>query len=135
MIVADASVVVTALLDSGPDGEVARHVLTADEVHAPHLLDVEVTSAIRRWLRSGRLLPVDARAYVRDLTDLAITRHGHETVLERVLELRDSMTAYDGTYVALGELLGATVVTADARLARAPGPRCTIRLLPPSPPG
>ena len=115
MIVADASVVVAALLVAGEDGDAARRVLLSDEAAAPHLLDVEVTSAIRRGVLGGRLAAADAREHVRDLRDLAISRHAHEPLLDRVLELRDSLSAYDGTYVALAEVLGATLVTADAR--------------------
>jgi predicted nucleic acid-binding protein len=129
VIVADASVVVAALLVAGPTGDAARGALLADEVHAPHLVDVEVTSAIRRWVLAGRLSVADARASVRDLADLAITRHAHEALLERVLELRDSMSAYDASYVALAEVLSGTVLTADPRLSRASGALCPIQQL------
>ena len=132
MIVADASVVVTALLIAGPTGDVARRALLSDEVHAPHLLDVEATSAVRRRVLAGDLSAADALVSVRDLTDLAITRHAHEPLLERVLALRDAMSAYAASYVALAEVLGGTVLTADARLSRAPGARCPIQLLPTS---
>ena len=129
MIVVDASVVVAALLVAGAHGETARRTLLGDEASAPHLLDVEVTSAIRRGVLSGRLSALGARDHVRDLRDLAITRHAHELLLDRVLELRDSVSAYDGSYVALAELLDATLVTADARLTRASGPRCRFELV------
>lgn len=130
MIVADASVVVAALLLADAAGDVAREALLSDEAHAPHVLDIEATSAIRRTVLARRLSPLDARAHLGDLRDLAITRHAHEALLDRILELRDSVSAYDGSYVALAEVLGATLVTADARLARAPGPRCRMRLIP-----
>ncbi|WNV76861.1 type II toxin-antitoxin system VapC family toxin [Geodermatophilus sp. DSM 44513] len=129
MIVADASVVLSALLLDGRAGDVARNALLSDDVHAPHLVDVEVTSAIRRRVLAGDLGPDGARASLRDLADLAITRHAHEPLLERVLDLRDSMSAHDASYVALAETLGGAVVTADARLSRAPGARCPVRLL------
>lgn len=131
MIVSDASVVVTALLVSGAAGDDARDVLLADEAHAPHLLDVEVASAVRRGVLGGRISVQDGRAHLADLRDLAIARHAHEPLLERMLELRDAVSAYDASYVALAELMGATLVTADTRLARAPGVRCRTRLLPP----
>ncbi len=130
MIVTDASVVVTALLLRGTAGDAARDVLLAEEAHAPHLLDVEVASAVRRAVLGGRISAPDGRDHLLDLRDLAIARHAHDPLLERVLELRDAVTAYDGSYVALAELIGATLVTADARLARAPGLRCPTRLLP-----
>ena len=131
MIVTDASVVVTALLVGGPAGDAAREQLLAEEAHAPHLLDVEVASAVRRAVLGGRISAPDGRHHLIDLRDLAIARHAHEPLLERVLELRDAVSAYDGTYVALAELMGATLVTADAGLTRAPGVRCLTRLLPP----
>ena len=131
MIVPDASVVVTALLVRGTAGDVARGHLLAAEPHAPHLLDVEVTSAVRRGVLGGRISVADGRAHLADLRDLAIARHAHEPLLERILELRDAVSAYDGSYVALAELMGATLVTADARLTKAPGIRCHTHLLPP----
>jgi len=129
LIVLDASVAVTGLLVSGPAGDAARDVLRAEPLHAPHLLDVEVTSAIRRWVLSSRLSVEDARMSLRDLRDLAADRHAHEPLLDRALDLRDAVTAYDAVYVALAELLGARLVTADQRLARAPGIRCPVTLL------
>ena len=129
MIVVDASVVVSALLVNGPEGEAARQALRSDAAHAPHLLDVEVTSAVRRWVLAGRFGVEEARSSIRDLADLAITRHGHEPLLDRVLELRDAVSAYDGTYIALAELLGATMVTGDRRLSRAPGVRCPVSVI------
>jgi predicted nucleic acid-binding protein len=128
LIVVDASAVVAALLVEGPAGEAARDAVRSQEVHAPHLLDVEVTSAIRRWVLSGRLAVEDARSSLRDLRELAIARHGHEPLLDRALDLRDAVSAYDAVYVALAELLGASLLTADTRLARAPGVRCPVVL-------
>ena len=126
MIVVDASVVVAGLLVSGPAGDAARDALRSQEAHAPHLLDVEATSAIRRWVRSGRLTVAEGRASLRDLRDLAIARHAHEPLLDRTLDLRDAASTYDAVYVALAELLGVPLLTADARLARAPGIRCAV---------
>ncbi|MFW3171355.1 type II toxin-antitoxin system VapC family toxin [Geodermatophilus sp. CPCC 206100] len=129
MIVVDASVVVTALLVGGAEGDAAREALRSEEPHAPHLLDVEATSAIRRWVLTGRLTVEEARSSIRDLGELAITRHGHGPLLDRVLELRDAVSAYDGTYVALAELLAAHLVTGDRRLSRAPGLRCPVSVI------
>ncbi len=129
MIVVDASVVVTGLLVAGPAGDAAREVLQSGPLHAPHLLDVEVASAIRRWVLAGRLPVEHAKMALLDLRDLAADRHAHEPLLDRVLDLRDAISAYDAVYVALAELLGARLVTADHRLARAPGIRCPVTLL------
>ena len=62
----------------------------------------------------------------------AITRHAREALLERVLELRDSMSAHDASYVALAEVLGGTVLTAAVCLSRASGARCSIQQVPAS---
>jgi len=129
VIVLDASVVVTGLLVAGPAGDAAREVLRSGPLHAPHLLDVEATSAVRRWVLSGRLSVEYARMSLLDLRDMAVDRHGHEPLLDRVLDLRDAVSAYDAVYVALAELLGARLVTADYRLARAPGLRCPVTLV------
>ena len=130
MTVVDAPVVVSALLVDRPEGEAARQALRSDAAHAPHLLDVEVTSAVRRWVLAGRFGVEEARSSIRDLADLAITRHGHEPLLDRVLELRDAVSAHDGTYVAPAELLGATLVTGNRWLSRAPGVRwCPVSLI------
>jgi predicted nucleic acid-binding protein len=122
-------VVVTALLVAGPAGDRVREALRAGPLHAPHALDVEATSAIRRWVRSGRLEVRQARASLLDLRDLAVARHAHEPLLDRTLDLRDAIGTHDAVYVALAELLGATLLTADGRLARAPGLRCPVSVV------
>jgi predicted nucleic acid-binding protein len=126
VIVVDASVVVAALLAAGPEGDAARAVLEGDEAHAPHLLDVEATSAARRWVRTGRLSADAARLFLGDLRALAVARHGHEALLDRMLELRNRVSAYDASYVALAELLDAPLATVDRRLSRAAGMRCPV---------
>jgi predicted nucleic acid-binding protein len=126
VIVVDASVVVAALLVAGPDGDAARTLLEGEDAHAPHLLDVEATSAAGRWVLSGRLSPEAAGLFVGDLRALAVARHGHEPLLDRMLELRDSISAYGASYVALAELLDVPLITGDRRLARAPGIRCEV---------
>lgn len=49
--------------------------------------------------------------------------------MPRAYELRAGVTAYDATYVALAEALDCDLVTGDQRLAKATGPRCSIRVL------
>ena len=129
MIVVDASTVVAALLDAGQGGDDAREVMLGEDAHAPHLLDVEVLSAVRRHGLSGRLGDTAARDAVTAMRDLPVIRHGHDVLLDRALQLRDSITAYDGVYVALAEILGATLVTGDRRLSRAPGLRCLVSVI------
>ena len=72
-------------------------------------------------IREAQLTAEDAATAVRDLRDLNLTRHAHEPLLDRVWALRDHFSAYDAVYVALAEVLGASLVTCDRRLAHAPG--------------
>ena len=129
MIVVDASTVVTALLDIGKDGDDARDAMLGSDAHAPHLLDVEVLSAIRRSVLRGRLDQAAAETFVNAVHELPVLRHGHDLLLDRAFALRDSVTAYDGVYVALAEILGATLVTGDRRLSRAAGVRCPVSVI------
>lgn len=130
MIVADASVIAPALADDGTDGRAARQALRAGRpVHVPHLLDFEVLSVWRRDVRAGRLATERARQARRDMVDLPAMRHPVALIVERIWELRDNVTSYDASYVALAEALGCTLVTGDGRLASAPGPTCRIEVL------
>ncbi len=129
MIVVDASVIVTALGDDGPDGERHRARLAGERLAAPHLLDLEVVSAWRRRAAAGGLDERRMRLARNDLRSLPIRRVPHPTLLERCWELRDNLTIYDAAYVALAELIEAPLVTLDARLSNTPGPRCVIELL------
>jgi predicted nucleic acid-binding protein len=129
VIVADASVLVVALADDGPDGDQARVRLSGERLAVPELADLEVASVLRRQMRAGAL---DARRAVLALDDLAALparRAPHRPLLARCWELRDNLTPYDAAYVALAEALRATLLTADRRLARAPGTHCDIEIL------
>jgi predicted nucleic acid-binding protein len=129
VIVADASVLVPALVDDGGSGALARERVLAAEVHVPALADVEVLSVVRRGVLAGRLTPERGAAALQDYADLAVERYPHLPLLGRAWQLRDSVSAYDAQYVALAELLDVPLVTADGRLARAPGLRCPVDLL------
>jgi len=130
VIVVDASVVVTALADDGPDGDQARERLRGERLAAPHLIDFEVTSAWRRMASAGDLDGRRAELAIADLRALRVDRVPHGRLLERCWELRANLTIYDGAYVALAEILDSVLLTTDSRLARAPGIRCTIERLP-----
>lgn len=129
MIVVDASVIVTALADDGSDGDRARDRLRGERLAAPHLLDLEVTSAWRRLVAGGELDERRARLALADLQGLRVDRVRHEALLDRCWELRDNLTVYDAAYVALAELLDVTLLTADGKFAKTPGPRCAIEVL------
>ena len=129
MIVVDASVVVTALGDDGPDGDRARLRLRGERLVAPHVMDLEVTSAWRRLAAAGHLEERRSGIALADLRTLRVDRVAHGPLLERCWDLRAILTVYDAAYVALAEVLDATLVTADSRLAAAPGARCPIEVL------
>jgi predicted nucleic acid-binding protein len=127
-VVVDASVIVAALIDGGPDGSWAREALRGEALAAPSHLYVEVSNVLRRAVLVGRLsAEVGALAH-RDLVELSVTSFPFEPLADRVWELHPGVTAYDAAYVALAEELGAPLLTLDRRLAAAPGSRCSFRL-------
>ena len=128
MLIVDASAVLRALLPGG-EPALSDRLAAERELHAPHLLDLEVTSALRRLCRLGHLGEDRGRDAITDLMDLNLRRYPHEPLLPRIWELRKKLTAYDAAYVALAELLEAPLLTADRRLARASGARATIELV------
>lgn len=126
MIVVDASAALAALLNAGP----ARRALAGEQLHAPHLVDSEIAHALRRRVKAQQL-PTDAAWTALDSwRHLGITRYAVFSLLDRVWELRENLSAYDASYVALAELLDCCLLTADARLSRAPGVNCAITVVP-----
>ena len=99
-----------------------------ESLHAPHLLDVEVAHALRRYAIVAGDRASAAGAAMEDLRRLRLRRYPHGPLLGRIWELRANLTAYDAAYVALAEALGAPLVTRDGRLARASGIRARIEL-------
>jgi predicted nucleic acid-binding protein len=130
LIVVDASAVVVALVDDGTDGRRARERLSGERLVAPEVIDLEVLSAWRRLCATGRLHRDRVELAIADLEVLRIERVPHRRLLRRCWELRDNLTVYDAAYVALAENLGALLLTADQRLAKAPVVRCEFELLP-----
>ena len=125
MIVLDASAAVLALLSAGP----ARQIVAAEPLHVPHLIDTEVASALRRRVAARSIGAEDASSTLDTWRRLGMTRYPVFSLLDRVWELRGNVSAYDGSYVALAETLGCALLTADGRLARAPGVRCPITVV------
>lgn len=119
-VVADASAIVEYLLRTTLAASIGRVVEDPDvDLHAPALCDIEVAAALRRVLLGGRMTVERAEEAVADYLDLPLTRHGHEALMAPALRLRENFTAYDATYLALAERLGASLLSADGRLARA----------------
>lgn len=129
----DASVLANFLADNGQAGRVARAAVSrAGEVSLPDVADVETASVLRkRWIARSLTDERFATALAA-LADLPFQRYPALAMLQRAYELRATVTVYDAVYVALAESLGCPLLTADARLAKAPGPRCGIRLLSPA---
>lgn len=130
-MVADASALVEFLLSPVTVETIAATIEAPEtDLHVPALCDVEVAARLRRAVLS-RLLPVDrAREALQDYLDLPLTRHGHEAILQRVLDLRDNFSTYDATYAALAEALDAPLLTANTGLTRAVKERLGIPTLP-----
>ena len=118
MIVLDASAAIDWLLQSPEGKEIESRIFSRNEsLHAPHLLDLEVTQVLRRLVRQHTIADRRADEALRDLLDMRITRYMHALLLPRIWQLRHNFSAYDAAYVALAETLGASLVTRDSRLS------------------
>lgn len=122
MIVADASAVVLALLNDGD----ARATLASEAVAVPHLADAEVAHSLRAQVLRGAVTERDGRRALDRWARLGVRRFAAVALLARVWQLRDDLSAYDATYVALAEALDCRLLTGDRRLAAGPGPACPI---------
>lgn len=129
MIVLDASAAVAWLLGLPAAPAVAERLLAEGDVHAPHLLAVEVAQVVRRYTLSGELSAERGAQALVDLDELDLVRHPHEPLLPIVWRLRENLTAYDAVYVALALALDVPLVTLDRSLAAAPGHGARIDLL------
>ncbi len=133
MLVVDASVLAVALLDDGPDGDHLRERLRGEDLSAPSLIDLEVVSVWRSLARGGRLDDRRVDFAMDDLRALPLQRVDHRVLIGRCWELRENLTIYDASYVALAEALQATLITGDRRIAGAPGLRCPVEVVRPRP--
>lgn len=129
MIVVDASVLVNVLGDDGNDGRRARDRLAAQSLAAPELIDLEVAAVFRKFCAAQRFDARRARQALSDLYDLRMDRVPHRELIGRCWELRNNVTIYDASYIAVAELFDATLVTADGRLAKIPGAKCKVEVL------
>lgn len=130
MIVIDASVLANAIGDDHEAGRQARELLRGGgDLAAPDLVDVETTAVFRRRWLTGTMTDGRFEQAINDLSNMPIARYPTRSLVHRAFELRANVSAYDACYVALAEALEWPLYTADARLARAPGPRCTIWLV------
>ena len=122
--VVDSSVLVTALLDCGPDGEWAESIVAAGVLHAPELARAEAANILRKMERAKEITTAEANAAYEDLIQLNMETFSFDPFAERIWELRHNLTSYDAWYVAIAEALRLPLATLDKRLARATGPTC-----------
>jgi len=129
MIVLDASAAVDWLLQTPAGQRIENRIYSRNEtLHAPHLLDLEVTQVLRRLVQQGVVPAHRADEAIRDLLDLRVNRYAHFVLLPRIWQLRHNFSAYDAAYIVLAEKLGGTLVTRDRRLASPAGHAATIEL-------
>ena len=128
MLVVDASAVLEALAGVDPPADLLARLGADGDLHAPHLVDIEVLHALRRLSSQGELSDDRAADARSDFSDLAITRYPHLGLSDRIWELRHNLTAYDAAYVALAETLEVPLVTCDRRVSEAPAHRAAIEL-------
>ncbi|MFZ0549246.1 MAG: type II toxin-antitoxin system VapC family toxin [Steroidobacteraceae bacterium] len=123
-VVVDSSVLVAALVATGPDGIWAENVVERAVLYAPELVQVEATNILRRLQLGKKITVAEANSAYEDLMQLAIELFPFAPFADRIWELRLTVTSYDAWYVSVAEAIGFPLATLDGRLAKAPGPKC-----------
>ncbi|GAA1838071.1 type II toxin-antitoxin system ribonuclease VapC1 [Pseudonocardia ailaonensis] len=126
-VVLDASVVVQILTEPRPSDMRTR--LRGLRLHAPHLVDAEVGSVLRRRVAAGAIEAGTAEVALRALGGTIHRRHDHRALAGRAWALRHNLSYYDALYVALAAALDVPLVTKDARLAGAPDLPCAVEVV------
>jgi predicted nucleic acid-binding protein len=130
VIVVDASALLEVLLRRPLGAAIeARLFDTLQSLHSPHLLDVEIAQVIRRFAMAREIEAERAQVALDDFMAFPIWRHPHGFLLPRIWALRDNLSAYDAAYVALAEVLDATLMTHDRRLATAARQHVSVELV------
>jgi predicted nucleic acid-binding protein len=121
LIVVDASVLIDFLLGRSETLDAVQRELAGrehDPLHAPELIEPETLNALRRLAAQGAVSQRRALEAVADLASVRLIRYPHAPLRDRVWALRDALTAYDASYLALAEALeDPMLLTADAGLA------------------
>jgi predicted nucleic acid-binding protein len=128
MLVVDTSAVLEAIAALDPAPGLIERLAQDGDLHGPHLIDTELLHALRRLNINDQISNERAEDARSDFAELALVRYPHQPLNDRVWELRNNVTAYDATFIALAEALSAPLVTCDARLASTPGHRAQIEL-------
>lgn len=130
MIVVDASALLELVLATRRAERLGMRILESDDrLHAPHLIDLEIAQVLRRLVHNKEITAERADQALDDFDTLVIERHSHRELLARIWQLRESMTAYDGAYVALAEALGAPLLTCDSKLGRSHGHHAKVEVV------
>lgn len=124
MIAIDANAVVALLVDDAELGSASRRHYSLHDLAAPDLLHFEVSGVLRKLCRLQILSQRAAQHALNDLGLLRISMVPYGAIGQRMWELRDNLSAYDASYIAVAELFDVELLTFDDRLRRAPGPRC-----------
>ncbi len=127
MIVVDSSAAVEWLLGLPLADAVADRIASAESVHVPALLDIEVAHVVRRYCAAGEISEQVGERALSVLAEFDAVRYTHELLLPLIWRLRHNLTAYDAAFVALATVLDAPLVTLDERIARAPWSRSAGR--------
>lgn len=132
MIVLDTSAAIELLLALPLAGQVQQHLEAQNwQIAAPQLLSIEILQVLRRRVQAGYNSIEEAEQAISIFSDLGIRLFDHAPLLARIWRLRDTVTAYDAAFVALAEGLDVPLLTADARLAHAPGHGAVVQLVAP----
>jgi predicted nucleic acid-binding protein len=127
VIVLDASAAIDWLLRTKAGQRIEERIYARNEsLHAPYLLDLEVTQVLRRMVYRREIPDWRADEAITDLLRLRVVLYPHRPLVRRIWQMRQNLTAYDAAYVALAEKLNATLITLDARLASASGHQANI---------
>ncbi|CAM5260735.1 ribonuclease VapC12 [Streptomyces spiroverticillatus] len=132
MIVVDAGLLVWLLCDKGRIGRAARDRVRGERLLAPHLVDVEVTSALLGRHRGGKLTDTERDEAFAALAMLPVRRFKHLPLVPRARELSANLSPYDAMYVALAEGFGVPLLTSDGRIkdgAASVGAKCEVEVL------
>lgn len=129
-MVIDASAAVELLLGTARGRRLGSR-LSAEsvEIHVPHLVDLEIAQALRSYVLRGAFNAERGACALRHWRDIQAERYAHHRFLDRIWKLRHNVSAYDAVYVALAEALSTVLLTADRRLAAAPGLEGRIELI------